>query len=392
MSSHTRFFSSESVTEGHPDKVADAVSDAVLDAALSQDELARVACETLVTTDTMVVAGEITVDGSLDIEAIARQTVARIGYTEPGIGFDAVSMTVHNLVHAQSPDIAGGVDDPLEVRLGSNDPLDRLGAGDQGIMFGFACDETPELMPLPITLAHRLAERLSEVRRRGVLGYLRPDGKTQVAVEYEGLRPVRVTSVLISAHHASGVEIEQMRLDLAREVAVPVLDAYLDSEEVPLLVNPSGRFEVGGPQADTGLTGRKIIVDTYGGYARHGGGAFSGKDATKVDRSATYAARHAAKNVVAAGLAGRCEVQLAYAIGRAHPFSVLLETFGTEEVDPVRLGRELEDMFDFRPAAIIKRLDLRRPIFSATAAYGHFGRPGFTWEDTSMAAELAGRF
>ncbi len=388
----TLYFSSESVTEGHPDKVADAMSDAVLDAALSQDPMARVACETLVTTDTMVVAGEVSMDGELDIDQLARDTVARIGYTEPGIGFDAGSMVVHNLIHAQSPDIAGGVSDSLEARSGSTDQFDQLGAGDQGIMFGFACDETPEMMPLPITLAHRLAERLSLVRRQGILGYLRPDGKTQVAVEYDGIRPVRVTGVLISAHHAPGIDMDEMRADLAIHVARPVLHAYLDSDEVPLLVNPSGRFEVGGPQADTGLTGRKIIVDTYGGYARHGGGAFSGKDSTKVDRSGAYAARHAAKNVVAAGLAARCEVQLAYAIGQARPFSVRVETFGTEKVDSERLAKELECVFDFRPAAIIERLDLRRPLFSATAAYGHFGRDGFSWEDTGAAAELAGRF
>jgi S-adenosylmethionine synthetase len=392
MNNRIHYFSSESVTEGHPDKVADAISDAVLDAALALDNHARVACETLVTTDLTVVAGEISVGDSLDIEALARDTVRSIGYTEPGIGFDADTMVVHNVVHGQSQDIADGVSDSLEVREGSDDPNDQLGAGDQGIMFGFACDETPELMPLPITLAHRLAEGLSRARRDGSVPYLRPDGKTQVTVEYAGQRPIRVTNVLISAHHARDTDMNQMRNDLKEGVVVPILDNYLDSDAVPLLLNPSGRFEVGGPTADTGLTGRKIIVDTYGGYARHGGGAFSGKDATKVDRSAAYAARHAAKNVVAAGLAGRCEVQLAYAIGQARPFSILVETFGTEKVDPVRLAFELGEVFDFRPAVIIERLGLRRPIFRATSADGHFGRPEFPWEDTSNAAELASRF
>ncbi len=392
MSEPIHYFSSESVTEGHPDKVADAISDSVLDAAIGVDPMARVACETLVTTDTAIVAGEISVADLLPIEEIARRTVAEIGYTREGIGFDSASMVVQNIVHGQSPDIAGGVDDSLETRTGSEDPLDQLGAGDQGIMFGFACDETPELMPLPITLAHRLAERLSEVRRLRELEYLRPDGKTQVTVEYAGSRPLRVTNVLISAHHSEGVDIVAMRSDLAAAVAKPVLEAYLDSDHVPLLVNPSGRFELGGPTADTGLTGRKIIVDTYGGYARHGGGAFSGKDATKVDRSGAYAARHAAKNVVAAGLATRCEVQLAYAIGQARPFSILVETFGTEKVDPISLGVVLGEVFDFRPAAIIERLGLREPIFRRTSAYGHFGRPGFPWEETDSAGELASRF
>lgn len=392
MTERTHFFSSESVTEGHPDKVADAISDVVLDAALAADEFARVACETMVTTDTVIVAGEITVDAELDIDALVRGAVDRIGYTERGIGFDAATLSVQNLVHSQSPDISDGVSDSLESRQGSDDPWDQLGAGDQGIMFGFACDETPELMPLPITLAHRLAERLSQVRRDGTLGYLRPDGKTQVSVEYSGERPLRVTNVLISAHHAVAIDMNRMRAELVEHVAEPVLEAYLDTNVAPLIVNPSGRFEIGGPTADTGLTGRKIIVDTYGGYARHGGGAFSGKDATKVDRSAAYAARHAAKNVVAAGLASKCEVQLAYAIGQARPFSILVETFGTEKVDPLALGAFLGEVFDFRPAAIIDRLGLRRPIYSRTSAYGHFGRPEFPWEDTSTAAELASRF
>ena len=383
------YFSSESVTEGHPDKVADAISDGVLDAALRIDPNARVACETMVTTRRAIVAGETTVSEALPIDEIAREAIRRIGYSGFDPDFDAATVEVVRLIHEQSPDIAGGVVESLEKRSGSTDPLDALGAGDQGIMFGFACDETPELMPLPIQLAHRLAERLSTVRRDGTLPYLRPDGKTQVTVKYEDHRPLAVTNVLISAHHAAGVVLEEMRAELAEHVARPVLTDYLQDDEVPLLLNPSGRFEIGGPVADTGLTGRKIIVDTYGGYARHGGGAFSGKDATKVDRSAAYAARHAAKNVVAAGLALRCEVQLAYAIGQARPFSIHLETFGTEQVDPARIEKLLSDVFDFRPAAILDRLGLRSPIFSRTAAYGHFGRPEFTWESTATAADLA---
>ncbi len=383
------FFSSESVTEGHPDKVADAISDAVLDAALELDPFARVACETLVTTGKVIVAGETTVSEVLPIADIARATIGRIGYHGFDPDFDADTVEIVWLIHEQSPDIAGGVVESLEKRSGSEDPLDAVGAGDQGIMFGFACDETPELMPLPIQLAHRLAERLSRVRRDGTLPYLRPDGKTQVTVKYEGQRPLAVTNVLISAHHAAGVDMDRMRAELADQVARPVLDHYLQDEHVPLLLNPSGRFEIGGPVADTGLTGRKIIVDTYGGYARHGGGAFSGKDATKVDRSAAYAARHAAKNVVAAGLATRCEVQLAYAIGQARPFSIHLDTFGSERVDPGRIEKVLADAFDFRPAAILERLGLRSPMFSRTAAYGHFGRPEFPWESTAVAGELA---
>lgn len=382
------FFSSESVTEGHPDKVADAVSDAVLDAALAGDSGSRVACETLVTKGRVVVAGEITCAVELDIEAIARGVIGDIGYRGFDPDFDAENVEVTNLVHEQSPDISSGVTAGLETRSGSIDPGDELGAGDQGIMFGYACDETPELMPLPIQLAHRLAEQLAKVRRDGVLDYLRPDGKTQVTVEYRGARPARVTNVLISSHHAEDVDPDVMAKDLATYVAHPVVEAYLDGEQVSLLVNPSGRFVLGGPSADTGLTGRKIIVDTYGGYARHGGGAFSGKDPTKVDRSAAYAARHAAKNVVAAGLASRCEVQLAYAIGQARPFSIHLDTFGTEQVDPDKLAGLLGIFFDFRPKMIIERFELRRPIYRATSAYGHFGRPGFPWEDTSQAGAL----
>jgi S-adenosylmethionine synthetase len=383
------YFSSESVTEGHPDKVADAVSDSVLDAVMAADPMGRVACETLVTTGTAVVAGEISTGAQLDIEMIARNTIADLGYVDDA-HFRAYDIAVLTLVHHQSPDIAAGVGISLEGRMGSQDPYDQLGAGDQGIMFGFAVDETPELMPLPIQLAHRLAERLAEVRKSLRLPYLRPDGKTQVTVEYEGSRPVRLVSVLISAHHNPGVDIEgTMRAELWDEVILEVVPPELLSGETRFLVNPTGRFEVGGPHADTGVTGRKIIVDTYGGYARHGGGAFSGKDPTKVDRSAAYAARHAAKNVVAAGLATKCELQLAYAIGQAAPFSVHVETFGTGRMDPDRLDKLVGSFFDFRPAAILERFDLRRPIYRATSAYGHFGRPGFPWESTAVASELA---
>jgi S-adenosylmethionine synthetase len=389
MTVRTSYFSSESVTEGHPDKVSDAVSDAVLDAALTQDPLARVACETMVTTGVAIVAGEIGTTADLDIEGIVRAVVGEIGYDGFDPDFAADTIKVENRLHRQSPEIADGVTDSLERRQGSLDELDALGAGDQGIMFGFACDETPELMPLPIQLAHRLAERLSAVRREGLLPYLRPDGKTQVTVRYEDDRPLAVTKILLSAHHAPDVTNETLAADLETAVVRHVLAAHMGGEAVPLLVNPSGRFEIGGPVADTGLTGRKIIVDTYGGYARHGGGAFSGKDPTKVDRSAAYAARHAAKNVVAAGLAQRCEVQLAYAIGQARPFSIHVNTFGTEQVAPEKVESALAEVFDFRPAAIIARLGLRAPIFRATSAYGHFGRPEFSWERTDRTAELA---
>ncbi len=382
------FFSSESVTEGHPDKVADAVSDAILDAVLSQDEFGRVACETLVTTNKAVIAGELSTTASIEAEKVAREAIADIGYVGD-IEFDADSIDIDVLIHQQSPDIAAGVSQAEEARTGSTDARDLLGAGDQGIMFGFAVDETPELMPLPIQLAHRLAERLAQVRKRGEVEYLRPDGKTQVMVEYEGDRPVRVASILISAHHSPGVDIAgQMRNDFWKLVVEHAIPADFLDQNAAFYVNPSGNFEIGGPHADTGLTGRKIIVDTYGGYARHGGGAFSGKDPTKVDRSAAYAARHAAKNVVAAGLARRCEVQLAYAIGRAAPFSILVDTAGTSEIDPKKLESVVKEFFDFRPQAIIDRLDLRRPIYRPTAAYGHFGRPGFPWESTAVAEEL----
>ena len=373
------FFSSESVTEGHPDKICDAISDGVLDAVLEGDPVARVACETMVTSRTAIVAGEITTSHHVDIEEIARSVIAEIGYVDFDPEFDANTVKVTNLVHAQSPDIAMGVD--------------QDGAGDQGIMFGYACTETAELMPVPILLAHRLAERLAVVRKTGFLPYLRPDGKTQITVQYEGDRPLGVTSILISSHHAPAVDLDAtMRPDLIEHVIKPVIPEEMYDPSAPFYMNPTGRFEIGGPHGDTGLTGRKVIVDTYGGYARHGGGAFSGKDPTKVDRSAAYAARHAAKNVVAAGLAQRCELQLAYAIGRSEPFSILVDTFDTSEVDPEKLERVVAEMFDFRPRSIIERLGLRAPIYRQTTAYGHFGRPHFPWEQTDMADELAAVF
>lgn len=379
MSRRRWYFSSESVTEGHPDKVADAVSDAILDAALEGDPYARVACETLVTRRRAVVAGEITCRTEIAVESITRSVIADIGYQGFDPEFDAATIEVTDLVQPQSADIALGVD--------------QDGAGDQGIMFGFACDETPELMPLPIQVAHHLAEGLSRVRKNKTLEYLRPDGKTQVTVAYEGRRPVAVTSILISAHHAPGIDIEErMRPDLWEQVVAPVVPADLLAPAATFFVNPTGRFEIGGPPADTGLTGRKVIVDSYGGYARHGGGAFSGKDPTKVDRSAAYAARYAAKNVVASGLASRCEVQLAYAIGRAEPFSILVDTFGTETVDPEALEDVVAELFDFRPKSIIEVLELRTPFYRRTAAYGHFGRSDFPWERTDRAADLASAF
>lgn len=383
------FFSSESVTEGHPDKICDAVSDAILDAVLSEDPMGRVACETLVTKGRVTIAGEVTSSADFDPVRIARETIKAIGYDGFDPDFAADSVEIDNLLHRQSPDIAEGVTQSLEARGGSSDELDLLGAGDQGIMFGYACDETPALMPLPIQIAHRLAEQLATMRKNGVLDYLRPDGKTQVSVAYENGHAVGVNSLLISTHHAEGIDLRQLEADLEEHVVAPILERYQVTEAVPMLFNPSGRFVVGGPTADTGLTGRKVIVDTYGGYARHGGGAFSGKDVTKVDRSAAYGARHAAKNVVAAGLATRCELQLAYAIGRATPFSVFVETFGTAEIDPFKLTKLVSEFFDFRPAAIIERLKLRRPIYRPTAAYGHFGRSQFPWESTEIAADLA---
>jgi S-adenosylmethionine synthetase len=370
----TSFFTSESVTEGHPDKVADAVSDSVLDAALTLDPAARVACETFVTTDVAIVGGEVRINGEIDVEAIVRETVERIGYVDVD-GFDAAHLSVQNRIHEQSADIADGVDR-------------ELGAGDQGLMFGFAVRETDSLMPMPISLAHRLAEKLSEVRKKGELEYLRPDGKTQVMVRYEGSRPVSVEKILISTHHAPGQDQGEMKAEVFSAVVEQVIPGEMLSSNVDFIFNPSGRFEIGGPVADTGLTGRKIIVDTYGGYARHGGGAFSGKDATKVDRSAAYAARWAAKNLVAAGLADKLEIQVSYAIGQVDPFSIFVETFGTEKIDPVRIEAIVSDVFDFRPAAIIETLALTQPVFAATAAYGHFGRPEFSWEQLNRLDDI----
>ena len=391
--SQAYLFSSESVTEGHPDKLADQISDSILDAFLTEDPKSRVACETLVTTGLVFVSGEITLaEGWVDVPSIVRETITEVGYTDAKFGLDGETCGVMTAIQEQSPDIARGVDDALEHRAEhSGDPLDHLGAGDQGMMFGYACRETDELMPLPIAMAHRLARRLADVRKAGVVPYLRPDGKSQVSIEYEGGRPVRVDTVLISAQHREEVDVETLlKPDIEAEVIDPVLREFpdLDATGVRVLVNPTGRFEIGGPKADTGLTGRKIIVDTYGGYAPHGGGAFSGKDPTKVDRSAAYMARFAAKNIVAAGLADRAQLQLAYAIGSAHPVSLFLDTFGTEQVDPEALRSALWDVFDFRPAAIIRDLDLARPIYRETAAYGHFGRKEFPWEGTDRVDDL----
>ena len=384
----SHLFTSESVTEGHPDKIADQISDSILDAALDDDPLSRVACETLVTTGLVIVAGEMTTETYVDIPNLVREKVAQIGYTRAKFGFDAATCGVIISIDPQSADIAQGVDHALETR--ESDELDEIGAGDQGMMFGYACEETEELMPLPITLAHGLTRRLSEVRKNSELPYLRPDGKSQVTVRYEGDRPVGIEKILVSAHHRDGAE-SHIRDDIIETVIRPVMPEDLfDEGAAEILVNPTGRFVTGGPQGDTGLTGRKIIVDTYGGAAQHGGGAFSGKDATKVDRSGSYAARWVAKNVVAAGLAGRCLIQVAYAIGVARPVSVMVETFGTATVEPATIGALIREHFDLRPGAIIRDLDLRRPVFARTAAYGHFGRrePGFTWEDTTRAADL----
>ena len=378
-------FTSESVTEGHPDKIADQVSDAVLDAILAADPAGRVACETLLTTGLCVVAGEVTTREYVDIPSIARDTIKSIGYDRESFGFDGNTCGVIVALDEQSPDIGQGVDTSEEVRSGKSgeDLLNAQGAGDQGMMFGFACNETDALMPLPIWLAHRMAERLAEVRRADVIPYLRPDGKTQVTIDYEGSEPVRLRTVLISTQHAPGIDRDSMiRPDLIEHVIRPVIPEQFRDDDYTVLVNPTGQFVLGGPHADTGLTGRKIIVDTYGGMARHGGGAFSGKDPSKVDRSAAYAARWVAKHVVASGAANRCEVQVAYAIGVAQPVSILVETFGTEKADPARIEQAVRDVFDLRPAAIINELNLRQPIYRRTAAYGHFGRdePGFTWE------------
>lgn len=385
-------FTSESVSEGHPDKMADQISDAVLDAMLSEDPESRVACETLITTGFVVVAGEVTTRGYVDIPSIVRETICEIGYDREDFGFDGHTCGVMVALDSQSSDIARGVDDSEEVRSGTSgeeDYLDRQGAGDQGMMFGFACDETDVLMPLPIHVAHRMAERHAEVRKAGTIPYLRPDAKTQVTFEYEGNRPVRLRNVLISTQHNDGIDRDSMiRPDLIEQVIRPVVPAEFADDDYEVHVNPTGRFVIGGPVGDTGLTGRKIIVDTYGGMARHGGGAFSGKDPSKVDRSAAYATRWVAKNLVAAGAATRCEVQVAYGIGMSRPVSVFVETFGTETVDPDRISACVQEVFDLRPAAIIRDLGLKAPIYRKTAAYGHFGRDGFSWEATDRVDDV----
>ncbi|HIV56939.1 MAG TPA: methionine adenosyltransferase [Candidatus Stackebrandtia faecavium] len=386
-------FTSESVTEGHPDKIADQISDGVLDALLTQDSQSRVAVETLITTGQVHVAGEVTTNAYADIPSIVRETILDIGYDSSKKGFDGASCGVSISIGSQSPDIAQGVDKAWESRNESQlDDLDVQGAGDQGMMFGYACDETPELMPLPIALSHRLSQRLATVRRDGTVPYLRPDGKTQVTIEYDGNKPVKLHTVVVSSQHAPDISLDSLMEPDMREhvIADELLGLDIDISDYRLLVNPTGRFEIGGPMGDAGLTGRKIIVDTYGGYARHGGGAFSGKDPSKVDRSAAYAMRWVAKNVVAAGLASRCETQVAYAIGKAQPVSIRVETFGTETVPVETIETAINKVFDLRPAAIIRDLDLLRPIYRQTAAYGHFGRelPDFTWENTGRAEAL----
>ena len=388
-----RLFTSESVTEGHPDKIADQISDAILDSLLSQDSKSRVAVETLITTGQVHVAGEVTTNGYADVMNIVRDTVLEIGYDSSDKGFDGNSCGVSISIGQQSQDIAQGVNDAFESRVSSSsDPLDLQGAGDQGLMFGYASNDTPELMPLPISLAHKLAQQLTKVRKDGTLSYLRPDGKTQVTIEYKGDKPVALNTVVISSQHAPDIDLEKkLAPEVKKFVIDPVIkDLEIDTSSVRLLINPTGRFVIGGPMGDAGLTGRKIIVDTYGGMARHGGGAFSGKDPSKVDRSAAYAMRWVAKNVVAAGLADRCEVQVAYAIGKAQPVGLFVETFGTEKFDLSKISDAVKEVFDLRPAAIIRDLNLLRPIYGKTAAYGHFGRelPDFTWEKTDRAAAL----
>ena len=390
MSKKRMLFTSESVTEGHPDKMADQISDSILDAILTQDPEGRVACETLVTTGQVHVVGEISTNCYVDIPKIIRKTITDIGYTRAKYGFDAETCGILVSLDEQSPDIAQGVNKAIEAREGNMDEAEAIGAGDQGMMFGYATNETKEFMPLPIALAHRLARRLTEVRKHGELSYLRPDGKTQVTIEYVDGKPVAVDTIVISTQHDDRVTLDQIRKDLVEKVIKPVVPAELMREDTRIFINPTGKFVIGGPQGDSGLTGRKIIVDTYGGWARHGGGAFSGKDPTKVDRSAAYAARYVAKNIVAAGLADRCEIQLAYAIGVAYPVSIMVDTFGTHKIDEEKIEALVEKHFDLRPAGIIRMLDLRRPIYRQTAAYGHFGRTDvdLPWEHTDKADAL----
>lgn len=386
-----RLFTSESVTEGHPDKICDQISDAILDEILKEDPMARVACETTCTTGIISIMGEITTSCYVDFPKVARQVVLDIGYDRAKYGFDGTTCAVVTAIDEQSPDIAQGVNDGYENReQGGNDNENSTGAGDQGMMFGYACDETPEFMPMPISLAHKMAKKLTQVRKDSILDYLRPDGKTQVTVEYDDDKPVRVDAVVVSSQHSPDVDIQKLREDIKREVILTTVPAELIDENTKFYINPTGRFVVGGPNGDSGLTGRKLIVDTYGGYARHGGGAFSGKDPTKVDRSAAYASRWVAKNVVAAGLAKKCEVQLAYAIGVAHPVSIMVDTFGTATVDEDKIEQAIEKVFDLRPHAIIKQLDLRKPIYKNLAAYGHMGREdlGVSWEKLDKVEEL----
>ena len=384
------FFTSESVTEGHPDKICDQISDAILDDILSKDPMGRVAAETMTTTGMVMIMGEITTDCYVDIDKIARKVIREIGYDRAEYGFDANTCAVLTVINEQSADIALGVDNSLEKKSGAVEAEEETGAGDQGMMFGYACNETPELMPLTTSLAHKLARRLTEVRKSGLLPYLRPDGKSQVTIEFENEKPKRIEAVVISSQHSEDIPMEQLRADIKKYVIDAILPANMMDENTKIYINPTGRFVIGGPQGDSGLTGRKIIVDTYGGYARHGGGCFSGKDPTKVDRSAAYAARHVAKNIVAAGLADKCEIQLAYAIGVAEPVSVMVDTFGTGKVSDEKIVEAVKKVFDLRPAAIIRNLDLRKPIYRPLAAYGHMGREdlGVNWEKTDKIEEL----